>query len=253
MIVDGHAHISDRPDGNVQVLLAQLDQAGIDRVLCIPGAQDMHQFSRILTGRLRPNQAIPNHFVFEALQRHPDRCYGLVHLNPRDGKAALDVMRQGFAHGCRGVKLAPTIHAFAFADPILEEIAAACADEAFPVYSHVTAAPGATTADYAALARRCPRTSFILGHMGFGPADADAIDQAAEIPNLYLESSLGNYLILRDALERLGPERLIFGSEFPLSHPGAELAKIRLLDASAHPAVLGGNILRLIAGRKGPA
>ena len=37
MIVDGHAHVSASDYGNVRVLLEQLDQAGIERALCVPG------------------------------------------------------------------------------------------------------------------------------------------------------------------------------------------------------------------------
>src|SRR5205085_2110786 len=137
---------------------------------------DVRQFSRILSGRLHPRPAIPNHLVYEAMARRPERCYGFVCVNPREGAAALETLRQGFGHGCRGVKLAPLVHQFSFAEPVLADVAAACAERGFPVYTHVTPGPGSTTADYAALARRCPRTTFILGHMGFGPGDADAID-----------------------------------------------------------------------------
>ncbi|MCH8828120.1 MAG: amidohydrolase family protein, partial [Planctomycetes bacterium] len=111
---------------------------------------------------------------------------------------------------------------------------------------HVLPNPGMRTPDFTDYARRNPGTNFILGHMGFGPFDADAIEFAAELDNLYLETSLGNYLALRDALEKLGPTKLIFGSEFPLSHPRAELEKILLLDAAAHDAILKTNILRLL-------
>jgi uncharacterized protein len=34
MIIDGHTHVSDSDYGNVDILLAQLDQAGIDRSGC---------------------------------------------------------------------------------------------------------------------------------------------------------------------------------------------------------------------------
>ena len=246
-IIDGHAHISATDYGNVDVLLRQLDDAQIARVLCVPGGMiDIHQFSRVLTGQLRPDPNIPNHLIYEALEKHGNRLYGLVCVNPREGASALATMRQGFAYGCRGVKLAPLVHRFQFSEPVLADVAAACAEKGFPIYSHVLPSPGATTADYAALARRCPRTRFILGHMGFGPGDVDAIEFAAELGNLYLETSLGNYLILRDALERLGSRKLIFGSEFPLGHPKAELANVLLLDAKAHPQILAGNILQLI-------
>ena len=247
VIVDGHVHISATDYGNVDVLLNQLDQAGIDRAVGVPGGMiDVRQFSRILNGRLRPNPNIPNHLVYEAIQQHGDRLDGLVCINPRQGAATLATMQEGFAHGCRGVKLAPLVHGFSFEDPILGEVAAACGERGFPIYSHVVPTPGATTADYGALARRWPNTHFILGHMGFGPGDADAIDLAAELANLYLETSLGNWLILRDALACLGPSKLIFGSEFPLGHPKAEMENVRLLDRASHESILGRNMLRLL-------
>jgi predicted TIM-barrel fold metal-dependent hydrolase len=247
MIVDGHVHVAAADYGNVQTLRAQMEQAGIDRALCVPGGMiDVRQFTLVLTGKVQPRQEIPNHLVYEAIGRDPDHFYGLVCVNPRTGSAALETLREGFAHGCRGVKLAPLVHRFSFSEPALVEVAAACGEHGFPVYSHVVPSPGGTTADFAALARRCPQTNFILGHMGFGPGDVEAIDLAAGMDNLYLETSLCNFLILRDALARLGPAKLIFGSEFPLSHPRVELEKIRLLDPSAHRPILGANVLRLI-------
>jgi predicted TIM-barrel fold metal-dependent hydrolase len=247
MIVDGHAHVGASDYGNLDVLLRLLDQAGIDRVLCVPGGTvDVRQMTRVVMGRLRPDPNVPNHLVYAALERYPDRVYGFVCINPREGSAAVRTMEDGFRHGCRGVKLSPITHGFGFDEVVLADIASACGERGFPVYSHVVGKPGGTTPDYAAFARRFPGTNFILGHMGFGPGDADAIDFAAELGNLYLETSLGHYLIIRDALERLGPGKLIFGSEFPLSHPKAELENIRLLDPSAHDAILAGNVLRLL-------
>jgi uncharacterized protein len=247
MIVDGHVHVSDSGYGNVDVLLAQWDQAGIAWGLCVPGGMvDVRQFSRIFSGQYRPDPKIPNHLVFDAIQQHADRIQGLVCVNPHDGAGAVAMLEDGLDRGCRGVKLAPIVHQFQFADPVLDEIAACCGERGFPVYSHVLPNPGMRTSDFADFARRNPGTNFILGHMGFGPADADAIEFTSELNNLYLESSLGNYLVLRDALDRLGPTKLVFGSEFPLSHPKVELAKVLLLDAAAHDAILEGNIVRLL-------
>ncbi len=247
MIIDSHAHVSASDYGNVGVLLRQLDQAGIDHAVCVPGGMvDVRQLSRVLLGRVPPDPKIPNHLVYDALDRHGGRILGFVCVNPKAGAGAVRTLEDGFRHGCRGVKLAPVVHRFGFDEAVLGEVAAACGERGFPVYSHVLPQPACTTADFAALARRHPVTNFILGHMGFGPGDADAIDFAAELRNLFLETSLGNYLILCDALARLGPGKLLFGSEFPLGHPRAELENIRLLDPFAHDAVLAGNILRLL-------
>ncbi len=246
MIVDAHAHVLATDFGDADALLRQLDVAGIERAVCVPGGMiDVRQFSRILSGRLQPDPNIPNHLVYQAIDQHPDRLYGFVCINPKDD-AALDMLRQGFERGCRGVKLAPLVHRFNFDEPVLAEAAVECGQRGFPVYTHVVPQPGGTTADFADFARRHPQTAFILGHMGFGPGDSDAIEFAAELDNLYLETSLGNFLILGDALDRLGAEKIIFGSEFPLSHPKVELEKIRLLDEAAHERIWCKNILSLI-------
>jgi predicted TIM-barrel fold metal-dependent hydrolase len=247
MIIDGHAHVSATDFGNADQLLRQLDQAGIDKAVCIAGGTiDLRQFSRVVLGRLQPNPNVPNHLVYEAIKRHADRFYGFVYLNPKE--KTLETLKEGLDRGCRGVKLAPQVHRFVFKERVLAEVADECGRRGFPVYTHVLPSPGASTADFAELARRHPKTNFILGHMGFGPGDADAIDFAAKIENLYLESSLGNYLILQDAIAKLGPRKLVFGSEFPLSHPKVELEKIRLLDLKEadFDLVCRGNITRLI-------
>src|SRR6516165_4306219 len=103
MIIDGHAHVSATDYGNADLLFRQLDQAGIDRVVCVPGGTvDVRQMSRVITGRVRPNPDIPNHLVYEVLDKHPDRAYGFVYINPRAGSASLRMMEDGFRHGCRG-------------------------------------------------------------------------------------------------------------------------------------------------------
>jgi predicted TIM-barrel fold metal-dependent hydrolase len=251
MIIDGHAHLTATESGSADTLLRQLDFAGIDRCLCVPGGMvDVSKFTWYLTGRLRPDPVIPNYLVYDALRTHPDRFYGLVCINPHEGSKAIDMLNEGLDRGCRGVKLAPNVHGLTFDQPAVNQAAEVCGQHGFPVYSHVLynpAQPGNSTSDFVDLARRHPRTSFIIGHMGFGPCDCDAIEAARDLPNFYLESSLGNYLAMCQTLADAGPEKLIFGSEFPLSHPKAELEKIRLLDEEHWPLILSDNLLRLLA------
>ncbi|NLY52928.1 MAG: amidohydrolase, partial [Firmicutes bacterium] len=66
--------------------------------------------------------------------------------------------------------------------------------------------------------------------------------------NFFLETSTGSYLTIKQAVERAGASKVIFGGEFPLSHPKAELAKILALDLSddALELILGRNILELV-------
>ena len=58
---------------------------------------------------------------------------------------------------------------------------------------------------------------------------------------------MGSYLIVKEALRRLGASKIIFGSEFPLYHPQVELEKIRvLLKGEDFERVTSKNILAML-------
>ena len=54
---------------------------------------------------------------------------------------------------------------------------------------------------------------------------------------------------LKQALERAGAGKILFGSDGPWLHPGVELAKVRALGLPPQDEqlVLGGNLFQLIA------
>ncbi|MBZ4654822.1 MAG: putative TIM-barrel fold metal-dependent hydrolase [Peptococcaceae bacterium] len=256
MIVDAHAHISDSNYGNVDIYLKQLKEAGIESGIVVPGGMvDVRKMTDYIVGRAKPENVIPNNtYVAEACKTHPSSLTGFACIEPHEAKA-VNKLEQYFKNGFRGLKLSPLTHQFSFASQAMAELAACCGSYGFPVYTHVVYSPGASTARFVALARQFPRTNFILGHMGFGPADQEGLEAAKELDNFFLETSTGNFLHIKEAVAKAGPSKIIFGSEFPLSHPAAELKKILLLNLSDGDLekILGGNILALLglASRKG--
>ena len=55
-----------------------------------------------------------------------------------------------------------------------------------------------------------------------------AIDAAERSPNVYLETpGIPLHSKLREAVERSGPDRVLYGSDTPFHHPSVELAKVR--------------------------
>ena len=95
---------------------------------------------------------------------------------------------------------------------------------------------------------------FIVPHLSSFADDWRAqrgfVDLLDRHPNLYVDTSAVRYYdLLEEAVHRVGPRRVLFGSDGPGLHPGVELAKVRLLGlpAPAERAVLGGNLLRLIS------
>ncbi len=70
-----------------------------------------------------------------------------------------------------------------------------------------------------------------------------------ENPNVYTDTALAPEGVIRDYLDRYGPEKILFGSDFPFGDPGNELNKIlRLgLGSDTLAAITGRNILDLLA------
>jgi hypothetical protein len=89
----------------------------------------------------------------------------------------------------------------------------------------------------------------ILGHMGGYFHVDEAIEVAEQHPNIVLETSATPYPEkIREAVERIGAERVVFGSDGPVSSPVLERQKVMI--AGLSPAdtalVLGGNAARLM-------
>lgn len=250
MIIDGHAHVTRAEYGSAETLAAQMDKHGIDRAVLFPGGMiDVRKMTKYIAGGEATSQdAIPNDLVEELFTAHPDKFMGFYCVNPNRTNDLAGELSDAVGRGFKGLKLAPIVHRFALTSQGVRELAAACGELGVPLYSHVVFSPGASTDRFGELARDFPNTKFILGHMGFGPADVEAVELAAACDNVFLESSGGSYTIIKIALERLGPTKLIYGSEFPLQHPQVELEKIRLLASdSAFEDVTSRTLLSLIS------
>jgi predicted TIM-barrel fold metal-dependent hydrolase len=106
------------------------------------------------------------------------------------------------------------------------------------------------------LAHRYPDVGFIMAHGG-GNNAALRLEAPREIerqgspPNVYLDlTGLGLWWAAEIAINRLGADRFLYGSDFPLGHPKVLLG---LVDALRIPAadkdlILGQNLLRLLEG-----
>jgi predicted TIM-barrel fold metal-dependent hydrolase len=228
MIIDAHAHAVNNEIGNVEVLLEQYKKAGIDKGILVAGGMlDVRKMTKYITGEIVPKIGdIPNNLVEDALKKYPDKFYGFYNVNPHEGKAALEQLEHAVKRGFKGLKLAPMVHQFSLSCNTVLELAELCGDLNIPFYSHVVFSAAASTNKMYNLAKQFPKTTFILGHMGFGAADTDAVEYAKECDNLYLESSQGSHVILTQAYSLLGSKKLIFGSEFPMYHPKVSLEAV---------------------------
>lgn len=220
-----------------QVLTELARRAGIDRAVVLP----VEPFTRG-SDTLAVSRAHPFFIPFTS----PDFA------NPE----CASKLRRDLAEGARGLKIHPVLQDIELSDPRVEAALEEFSPSGLPVCIHSGPARNGfvkTRAEtyahpeaIAALARRFPAVNFIMAHMGLIYADA-AMDIAASLPNVYLETSMQPLRVVGKAARNVGPGKLIFGSDFPLGNPKVSLDIVRkaIPDRSAQAEVLGGIIGRL--------
>ncbi len=105
-----------------------------------------------------------------------------------------------------------------------------------------------------ALALALPRLELIACHLGGYLLLDEAEDTVVGLPGVYLDTSwppgIGSVdpTRVRRVIERHGPERVVFASDWPMADPAADIAALRGLGLSDDDlaGVLGGNLGRLL-------
>ncbi|MEI7742758.1 MAG: amidohydrolase family protein [Chloroflexota bacterium] len=192
-----------------------------------------------------------NGLVRDVIGANPG-VYGLVWANPRMPGAADETRRLLDEAGSkfRGVKLHPLLDGYHPDDPSVHPIIELLIERDLPALIHCGHPIFSLPWSIEELARRYPAAKLILGHMGHGNIIYinGAIDVAARNPNVYLETSgMPMHSKIREAVERLGPDRVLYGSDAPFHHPTVELARVRVsgLAPELLERVLGENSRRL--------
>lgn len=224
-----------------------MDECGIERAIVVAGGvippDQMSQ--QIALGGYTDDDA-DNESVLVGCEHGDGRLVPFFFANPhRPASVYLDCGPM-----FRGLKLAPSVHGVPFDDPRTIALVQGAAELGHNVYAHCLHRPGFGVADYVRLAGRFPSVTFALGHAGVGDLDFYGIDLIAPVDNIVFETSCGLTATVRRALTRLGPERLLFGSEYPMQAPRVELTKLRELDLSATEwdAITWDNVSRFAGG-----
>jgi len=251
MIIDADTHISPTGEDAMAItydeLLRRMDRAGVAKALTWLRPPYLREIAE------------SNAYVYEAVQRHPDRILGFGWADPRLGldKAKEAARRCIYDYGFYGVKLNGAQNSF-YIDhpdislPVVEEIARTGKLLAF----HVGTDAYETTHPFrvARIARMFPEVQMLMVHMGgVGYADLTnaAIEMAQECPNLTLIGSAVRTQAILKAIKTLGAYRVCFGSDTPFELMHVEVAKYHaLLDGEVTPEekqrIMAGNIARLM-------
>ena len=187
--------------------------------------------------------------IADACARFPGRLEAFARIHPWYGDEARALLERAFALGFKGLKLHPvTTIAHPAGEETLALIRAAAAHHA-PTLFHCGDEPLTTPLAIARAAEACPEATIVLGHMGGYFHVDEAIEAAERHSNLALETSAMPYPAkVREAVGRLGAERVLYASDGPACSPRIEVEKVRLagLEPDAERLVLGENARQLL-------
>lgn len=210
MIIDMHTHVwGGRYEPHTSDLIQNCERYGISKVI-VSGISRQYPDEE----EIRQHNADVVRFKRE----RPDLVEGYVYINPRNADAK-EVLRRGIEDdGMIGLKL--WIAAYAD-DPIVFPLVEQCIEYDVPILLHafkksVRQLQDETTGIHvAALARRYPEAKLIMAHLGGNCYDG--VKAIRDCPNVWTDFS--GSLFLRDeidyAVEQLGSDRILFGSDMP--------------------------------------
>jgi len=232
LIIDAHAHMGPwlnfhiADQGSPASMVKTMDACGVDVTIISP---------HICIG---PEYRLGNRHAYEAAAEFPGRLIPFVTVNPNYPIAEIE---DEIAHwesngGITAFKLHPSLHQYKASGegyfPVYEYANA----HKLPILSHSWAGDplgGAST--LGGLAEKYPNAAFIIGHSASSWQVLDEASREANAHNnVYLDLT-GSRLIrglLEDAVQRVGADRVLFGTDNPFIDPRPGLGRVLMADLS---------------------
>ncbi len=247
---------------DVDTLLRDMDAAGIERAVLLGWYWDHQETCEE-----------QNNAYIRWVKEHPDRLWAFATVQPQAGDQAEAEFARAVEAGLCGLgELSPTSQGFSMENPGWIALVERAVEWGVPVNLHVNEPVGRrhpgrlqdSLDEYVWLADRYPDLKLILAHWGgllpffelnkwAGSRLRNVVYDTAASPLLY------NPAIFRAVVDRIGPDRVLYGSDYPLRlYPRRQkrpdfrlfLEEIRhaSLTAAEREKILGANALSIIGG-----
>jgi predicted TIM-barrel fold metal-dependent hydrolase len=175
---------------------------------------------KILMGTFKIYPDPSNAQVFDAIKKHPGKFYGWVFVNPRGRKDPLkEIDEWSKSPGFVGIKAHPFWHQYPVKDLVPAAERAARLDK--PLIIH---AGFGDHGNIMPLVDAVPGLKLIMAHTAF-PCYRDSWKAIRNRKNIYVDLSQTSYVsekITRDAVEYLGADRCMYGTDGPYGPHGAD-------------------------------
>lgn len=248
MIIDVHTHFGDcyqtRDGLDPSRWMEDLRSAGVDRAVV---------FGLRILRMPACDAERANDEIAEVVARTNGFAVGLGIVHPFSGQDAIaEADRSVRVLGMKGIKLHPWLQGFPtlFA-PQVYDLCDWCAEQGVPLLLHDGTSNTSLPSQIGMLAKRHPRTTFILGHGGLLHLWRSAAEVAARFPNVYLTMCGPHPAALRHIFQTVPVERLLWGSDAGIAFVNYASYRKGLVDClelapEAYTAIMSGNVQHLL-------
>jgi hypothetical protein len=241
---------------SAEQLVAELDAAGFDAAVACGWGWTDHALC-----------VEQNDYLIEAVGRFPDRIIGFAAIQPAAGERALREAERALKAGLGGIgELMPHGQGYQLDQSqegtrLLAPLAELAVGLGVPILTHTSEPVGhlypgkgdVTVQTLVNLATAFPDLKLICGHWGGGLLFYELMKEvAAALTNVYYDTAASPYLydprVYRAAAILAGPEKILFGSDYPLLHIARCARQVvdAGLPAEETERILGLNAARLL-------
>lgn len=224
-VIDSHTHVDeyeafgwfDPPEAIIELM----NEAGIEKAIVMTYAD---------APVLNPNAL---EYIHDACKKYPDRLIPYARINPHADNAATLLEEAIVDLKMKGLKIhQESVTAAAHHDSVIRLVKKAAEFDA-PILFHSGDEALSLPQQFTKLAEAAPEATIILAHMGGYHHTDDAIQVCEKYDNLLLDTSACPYpQKIKEAIERLGANRVLFGSDGPGCNPKLELQKVKRIGLS---------------------
>jgi len=225
-IVDIHTHWGKwgypNPEHSAAEMVATLRARGIGRAVASAGPAIVYDFRE------------GNRAMADAIAPYPEILgYVVVNANYVEDSLA-ELKRYADNRKFVGAKMHPLYSRQKVSSPNSQRVVRAISELGWPLLVHTFSSAVESPWNLLPVAKANPGMKIIMGHMG-GDTWCEGIQVAKECPNLYLEpcTTWADADKIRIAVDEIGAERLLFGSDYSLFDPAHSLGMIEDADLSA--------------------
>ncbi|HET6873081.1 MAG TPA: amidohydrolase family protein [Sporolactobacillaceae bacterium] len=189
-------------------------------------------------------------YIAESVKKFPDRLIAYARIHPQAKGKAMKILEEAVLDlNFKGLKFHPesiSTHPYHEASIALIKKAG---ELNIPTLFHCGDESLSLPLQIAEAAEKCPESKIILGHMGGYFHVQDALKVAEKYENIYLETSAMPYPdIIKEAVRRIGAERVLYASDGPGCNPDLEVKKIAFAELSQkeYNLVMGDNFAQIL-------